>query len=256
MKNNNIGATELIKDVLENPARLDECYSLFTDYSILNALAIRYQCAKRGLDVGPTASFRKWKERGVRIKAGQKALAVCIPFLVKSKYLTKKVKQDDGTETDEPLTYTAFTWKNVVFTYAQTDKKPFKQTEKETKKWDYVKACRNLNINIIPFDLVNGNVQGFSNENGIAINPVGTHKDRTAIHEIAHSLLHKNSEKDANMKEVEAELVSFVLGSILKLKGAEESRGYIRHWLGSNKLEEKTAMRAICIANKIYQAGR
>lgn len=256
MKNTQIGAKEIIKDVLENPSRLAECYSLFHDYSILNALAIRFQCAKRNIECGPTASFKKWKERGVQILKGQKALSVCIPFLAKSRYLTHTVKAEDGTETVEPVTYTAFMWRPCVFTYSQTNKKPFDKAEEKPRLFDYERACRNLGIKIIPYDLVNGNTQGFSNDEGIAINPLGVHKTRTAIHEIAHHLLHKNNKADTATKEVEAEMVSFVLGSILGLDGAEESRGYIRHWLGSNELQEKTAMKAICLANKIYQAGR
>ena len=256
MNNNTVAAKSLVEEILNQPSKISECYTLFHDYSILNALAIRFQCQRKGLEVGPTASFKKWQERGVKIKKGQKALAVCIPFTVKSKYLTRKVKQNDGTETTEPVTYTAFTWKNCVFTYAQTDGKPFKQEEKQTRLFSYERACKALGIEIIPFDMVNGNVQGFSSEKGIAINPMAQHATRTAIHEIAHNLLHKNSNADKSLKEVEAELTSYILGLILKLDGVEESRGYIKHWLGSNELQEKTALKCICLANKIYTAGR
>lgn len=255
MQNKTLTGAALVRDVLDNPSRIDKCYSLFHDYSILNSLALVYQCEKRGLEVGPVASFKKWKSLGARIKKGQKALSICIPFNVKSKYLTRKVKQDDGTEKEEPVMFTAFSWKNVVFAHSQTEGGKIQEVHK--CKWELSKALRNLGIKQIPFSMVNGNVQGYANENGIALNPLGSHPIRTAVHELAHKLMHTGKTNlDSSTKEVEAELVSYILGLVLKLDGVEESRGYIKHWLGSNELQEKTAMKALAVANKIYSAGR
>ena len=244
-------ATELVQDILNNPAQIDKCYTFFHNYSILNSLALAFQIQKRGLPIGPVASFKKWKELGSKIKKGEKALSICIPLTIKSD--RTRTVQKDGKEVEEPVVFTAFSWKNVVFTLAQTDGKAVPDTPK--CKWDYVKACRNLKVNILNFDNINGNIMGYATKDGIAINPLNKHKIRTAVHELAHTLLHKKANNNA-LAEVEAELVSYIMGLVLKLDGAEESRGYIKHWLGNNELKEKTAMKALCIANKIYAAGR
>lgn len=257
MAENKSGLTAemLVRDVITNPFKIDSCYSLFYNYSILNSLALSFQIRKRGMEVGPCASFKKWSEMGARIKKGEKALYVCVPLTIKDKYRkTKKVV--DGVEKEVPLEFTFFSWKPCVFTWKQTE--GIDSPKMEGLSWDYKKALDKLGIKEVPFNMVDGNCQGYATDEGIALNPLGKHKTRTAVHEIAHKLLHcgKDNDKDRGVKEVEAELTSYVVGLILKLDGVEESRGYIRHWLANNELTEKTAMKALTTANKILNAGK
>ena len=65
----------------------------------------------------------------------------------------------------------------------------------------------------------------------------------------------KKCKTEQAIKEVEAELTSALVGYALGLDGADESRGYVQHWLGSNKLTNKSALRVLACANKILKAG-
>ena len=84
------------------------------------------------------------------------------------------------------------------------------------------------------------------------------------VHEIAHILLHGNDEEfidnnvlERNIKEVQAEMVAFLVMSMLGVTNEEvmsESRGYIQHWLKDGKVEPsetKAVMRAV---DKILEA--
>ena len=246
-------AAMLVRDILTNPFRIDSCYSLFHNYSILNSLALSFQIQKRGLKVGPCASFKKWSELGGRVNKGEKALFVCVPFQIKDKLHTIK-KIVDGVEKEEPGIITLFQWKPCVFTYAQVS--GVDEPKMEGLSWDYKKALDKLGIKELPYNSTDGNCQGYATDEGIALNPIGKHKVRTAVHEIAHKLLHTKGTGERNEKEVEAEMTSYIVGLILHLDGVEESRGYIRHWLGMNELTEKTAMKCLATANKILNAGK
>lgn len=244
----NVEAVELINKFLSEPGIISKCYSTFTNYSIMNGLALMYQIRGRGLALGPCASFAKWKAQGGKVKKGEKALWVNVPCKVK--ITDKKVNEE---EDDKVIT--CFYWKPCVFTLAQVDidMKP----EPVQTKWDKDKMLKELNICEIPFEMVNGNTQGYSCEKGVAINPLGMHKTRTLVHEVAHYLLHisKKCKTEHALKEVEAELTSALVGYALGLDGAEESRGYVQHYLGSNKLTNKSALRVLACANKILKAG-
>ena len=244
----NVEAVELINKFLSEPGIISKCYSTFTNYSIMNGLALMYQIRGRGLALGPCASFAKWKAQGGKVKKGEKALWVNVPCKVK--ITDKKVNEE---EDDKVIT--CFYWKPCVFTLAQVDidMKP----EPVQTKWDKDKMLKELNICEIPFEMVNGNTQGYSCEKGVAINPLGMHKTRTLVHEVAHYLLHisKKCKTEPAIKEVEAELTSALVGYALGLDGADEARGYVQHYLGSNKLTNKSALRVLACANKTLQAG-
>lgn len=244
----NVEAVELINKFLSEPGIISKCYSTFTNYSIMNGLALMYQIRGRGLALGPCASFAKWKAQGGKVKKGEKALWVNVPCKVK--ITDKKVNEE---EDDKVIT--CFYWKPCVFTLAQVDidMKP----EPVQTKWDKDKMLKELNICEIPFEMVNGNTQGYSCEKGVAINPLGMHKTRTLVHEVAHYLLHisKKCKTEHAIKEVEAELTSALVGYALGLDGADEARGYVQHYLGSNKLTNKSALRVLACANKILKAG-
>lgn len=248
----NAMASALIKEAVEMPGRLAECYSVFCNYSILNALALASQIrarAARGeqITLGPVASFKKWSEFGGKVKKGSKALWVNIPMVVKKK------KEE---EKEEDASFMFFRWKPCVFCFAQVE--GINPPNLETRgSWDIKRAMEKLGIKQIPFSHIDGNTQGYATKEGVALNPVASHPVRTLVHECAHFLLHfgKESTPD-NLKEVEAETVSYIVGACLGLDGAEESRGYIQHYLASAELPEKSAKRILSAANKIIKEGK
>ena len=63
---------------------------------------------------------------------------------------------------------------------------------------------------------------------------------KTAIHETAHSILHKDSDhlKDSATMEVEAESIAYVICQYFGLDTSDYSFGYIAGWSGSKELPE------------------
>lgn len=194
----------LITEALTNEGKIAECYSNFHNYSILNTLALMSQCSRRGLEISPVASFKKWSSMGGRIKKGSKALAVNLPLMHK-----KKVKDDEGNEKEINI-LTGYLWKNCVFALSQID--GIDKVEIPTVKgWDYKKAAETLKIPLIPYEDIDGNCQGYATEKGVAVNPLAEHSVRTIVHEFTHFLLHfKDKAKALSRSVKEAEAESFI----------------------------------------------
>lgn len=244
-----IAGPALIQEALNNPGVLSKCYSVFRNYSVMNGLALAMQCRKRGLDVGPCASFKKWGELGGKVNKGEKALWVCVPMLV------KKHKEESPKEDEKDESFMFFSWKPCVFTLAQVSGVEQSALPPAVGSWSIENVISSLNIPVLPWNSTDGNAQGYATQEGVALNPLGKHKVRTFAHEAAHYLMHFKDKADKETKEVEAELVSYIVGASLELPGEEESRGYIQHWLGNNELSQKSAMRVLACANKILRGG-
>jgi hypothetical protein len=76
---------------------------------------------------------------------------------------------------------------------------------------------------------------------------------------LGHTKEHQLSDDETtprDIREVEAESVAYILCSLLKLDGLVESRGYIQHWLGTEKIDDKSAQKIFSAANKILNAGK
>lgn len=241
----------LITEALTNEGKIAECYSNFHNYSVLNTLALMSQCARRGLEITPVASFKKWSSMGGKIKKGSKALAVNLPLMRK-----KKTTDDEGNEKEINI-LTGYLWKNCVFALSQIEGIDKVEMPK-IKGWDYKKAAETLKIPLIPYNEIDGNCQGYATKEGVAVNPLAEHATRTIVHEFAHFILHFKEKAKAlsrSVKEAEAEMTSYLVGAILGLDGSAESRGYIQHWLDGAEFNEKSCMRALAVANKILKAG-
>ena len=116
----------------------------------------------------------------------------------------------------------------------------------------------------VPFDALDGNVQGFARQRQIAISPVNPLPHKTTFHELAHVLLGHTSEGEQadsditprNLRECEAEAVALLCCAALDLPGTDYSRGYIQTWWGtSNPIPERSAQRILKVADQILKAG-
>jgi hypothetical protein len=121
-----------------------------------------------------------------------------------------------------------------------------------------------LNITRTPFDELNGNIQGFASGREIAVNPIAALPHKTTFHEMAHIVLgHTASEKlvdseqtARHIREVEAESVALICCETLGLEGADFCRGYIQHWLKTEKeIPNQSAARIFDAATSILKAG-
>jgi hypothetical protein len=176
----------------------------------------------------------------------------------------KRAAQADDTqdETTEPQVCYAFRFRAYWFVLAQTE-------GEETyippiPGFDIDTALRTLNITRTPFDEMNGNIQGFANGREIAVNPVAALPHKTTFHEIAHIVLgHTTTDRlvdgeqtARHIREVEAESVALICCETLALEGAEFCRGYIQHWLNTEKeIPNQSAARIFSAASTILKAG-
>jgi antirestriction protein ArdC len=249
---------ELLRDAVEKPGRMLEAYTAFHNYSFGNALLALEQCAKRHLQPGPLNTYRGWLEKKRQVRKGEKGITLCMPMPF------KKAAQADDTqdETVEPQTCYAFRFRAYWFVLVQTDGE--EMYVPPIPGFDIDTALRTLNINRTAFDEMNGNIQGFANGRAIAVNPLAALPPKTTFHEIAHIVLGHtttdrlvDSEQTArHIREVEAESVALICCETLGLEGAEFCRGYIQHWLKTEKeLPNQSAARIFVAASSILKAG-
>jgi antirestriction protein ArdC len=219
-----------------------------------------FQCAARGVEAGPLATFPKWKELGRSVKKGEKALMLCMPVTCKR---TKRVLAEDGTESEEGFAFTHFTYKSHWFVLSQTEGVEY--VAPAIPDWDQEIAIRKFDIALHTFQSLDGNVQGYANDcRQIAINPLAAMPHKTLFHELAHILLgHCDKSEDSEMtaisrehREVEAEAVALLCCESLNLPGAEYSRGYIQSWGHGQTISERSAQRIFRVADQILRAGR
>jgi len=249
---------ELLRDAVEKPGRMLEAYTAFHNYSFGNALLALEQCVRRSLQPGPLNTYRRWLEQKRQVRKGEKGITLCMPMPFKKAAQTDNVKD----ETTEPQTRYAFRFRAYWFVLAQTEGEetyaaPIPGFEMDT-------ALRTLNITRTPFDEMNGNIQGFANGREIAVSPLAALPHKTTFHELAHVVLgHTASEKlvdgektARHIREVEAESVDLICCETLGLEGAEFCRGYIQHWLKTEKeIPNHSAARIFAAATSILKAG-
>jgi len=246
---------QLLEHAVNEPGTLSNAYRQFHGYSIGNQLLALSQCLARRIQPGPIATFQRWKELGRYVRRGEKAITLCRPVTVK-----RTTTADDST--DEIIAATFFVYRPQWFVMAQTEGKPV--AEPVTPTWDKDRALSALDIQEIPFDLMDGNCLGFARQRSIAVNPVNSLPHKTRFHELAHVVLGHTSEGTMNdgeltprdLREVEAECVALICLAALGLPGVEFSRGYIQSWWGQgNPIPEKSAQRILKVADQILKAG-
>lgn len=256
MTTDNIQFSSLLDNAVSNPGIISEAYSAFHAYSLGNVLAAAFQCASRGIALGPIGSYKAWQDKGRQVKKGEKAIALCMPITCKGK------KENENGETEE-FSFSRFTWKNNWFVLSQTEGDDF-ANEAFTPEWDKQTALLSLNITEGTFNHHNGNCQGYASGTSIAINPLAAHPHKTRFHELAHVVLghtleHTMTDSETtptDTREVEAESVAFILCTLLDLPGQNESRGYIQNWLNGGTISEKSAQKIFSTADKILKAGK
>jgi antirestriction protein ArdC len=248
---------QLLQEAVSKPGTLMRAYSLFCNYSLGNQILALIQANQRGIPLGPIASFNRWKELGRHVKRGEKALTLCMPVTCKR---TVTEQAPDGTETDSEVTFKRFVFKRNWFMLGQTDGAEYQAPA--IPMWDRDRALRTLAVEEIPFELMNGNCQGYATGRQIAINPDAQMPAKTTFHELAHielghtsEAVHDSETLPRNLKEVEAESVALLCLESLGLPGSEYARGYIQAWLQGAEIPERSAQRIFSAADKILKAG-
>jgi antirestriction protein ArdC len=245
----------LLAEAISELGKISEAYHRFHGYSLGNRIWAMNQCSARGITPGPLSSFHRWKELGRYVKKGEKAICLCMP-------VTVKCKEADQTENETENTYQVFVLKNNWFVLSQTEGNNY--VPDPPPEWNETRALETLRIMKVPFDLMNGNVQGYAaRDRKISVSSIAVHPYKTLFHEIGHVLL-GHLETDTltdteqishGVTEVEAESVAMLCCASLNLPGAECSRGYIQSWAEGQPISEKSAQRIFAAADKILKAG-
>jgi antirestriction protein ArdC len=248
---------QLLEEAVTKPGTLMKAYSLFWNYSLGNQILALVQANRRNIPLGPIASFNRWKELGRYVRRGERAIELCMPVTCK-----RTVKEDDadGNDGETEITYKRFVFRRNWFMLSQTDGKDY--VPPAIPSWDRARALATLGVDEIPFEMMNGNCQGYAKGRQIAINPVAQHPAKTTFHELAHvelghtsEAVHDSEALPRSLKEVEAESVAFLCLDSLGMDGVEYCRGYIQSWLQGATIPERSAQRIFAVADKILKAG-
>jgi hypothetical protein len=256
-RQNDIQFRQLLEEAVSKPGTLMKAYSLFWNYSLGNQILALIQANNRGIALGPIASFNRWKELGRYVKRGQKAIELCMPVTCKR---TVTEQDESGNDIESEITFRRFVFRRNWFMLAQTDGAAY--VPPSIPQWDRARALATLNVEEIPFEMLNGNCQGYAKGRQFAINPVAQHPAKTAFHELAHielghtsEAVHDSEALPRSLKEVEAEAVALLSLESLGMDGAEFCRGYIQNWLSGAEIPERSAQRIFSAADKILKAG-
>ena len=266
---------KLFDSILTEPGLISNHYRAFHNYSLGNQALAIVQLVERGIPISPIASFNGWKQKGRKVKKGQKAIALWMPVTIKG----RKDQDGEGENCAEGAgdegARSIFVMRNNWFAFEQTepderaDCPSYSAPDVPCVAWNPELALQKLGIEEVPFEHVLGNAQGYAtpSKRRIAISPLAAIPHKTRFHEMAHCLLHANQEGELNcaeqldisIKEAEAESTAFLCCAALGLPGIEYSRGYIQGWLSDESqraLFQKSASRVFSAANRILKAGQ
>lgn len=243
--------SHLLSEAVSQPGLLLAAYSAFHQYSIGNQVLALVQCQQRNIKPGPLSTFQNWKSKGRYVRKGERALTLCMPVTVKGK-----------DEAGEDERFTRFIYRPRWFVLSQTEGQDVEPSLPPT--WEKSKALATLNITETPFELLDGNTQGYAKGRSISISPLAALPHKTLFHELAHVTLghtaegqtHDGESTPRNLKEVEAEAVALILCETLQLSGAVYARGYLQSWLQGEAIPERSAQKIFHAADVIIRAGQ
>ncbi|MDI9934711.1 hypothetical protein QM806_04480 [Rhodococcus sp. IEGM 1351] len=242
--------TELLEQVINMPGELGDTYTRFINLSLGNQALLMMQNVFE-----PVNTFRRWGEDfGRDVKKGARAKYIRRP-------LFKKEVNEQGKEEEKLI---GFKLVKCMFGVSDTEGDPL--PEYEAPEWSQSRARQNLNITEVPFEELDGNVQGFSYARNLAINPVAAFPLKTWLHEASHIEAghtgpgsHEEYLTHRGEKEFEAETSAYILMhrlGALALFNAAESRNYVQSWMRNKKPTPESSGRVLRVSERILKAGR
>jgi hypothetical protein len=224
-----------LTEALNAPGSLGNTYRRYYDYSFLNQIRLLLQGVRE-----PVATYNRWHELGRQVRKGSKAKVVLAPIMVSRERKDTNgaiVLGSDGKPRKGQV-LVGFRDSRTVFGYSDTDGDELPPVE--LPGWDTDTALGALGIDRVPFNMVNGNAQGFSFEDDdgrhLAINPTAAYPAKTLLHELAHLVLGHckgNDETHRGVAEFEAEATAYLVAKELELidwDAAESSRPSTKSW--------------------------
>lgn len=240
----------LIETALTAPGHLGNVYNRFYSYSFMNQMLLLMQGVQE-----PVATYKRWQAMGRQVVKGAKAKEIVRPITVTR-------KNDDG---EVEASFLRFKAVKCLFTVSQTEGDPLPPAP-ELPEWSLPRALKQLDIREVPYQLLDGNTQGYSVDRRYAINPVAVHPFKTTLHEVSHITAgHTVPEKLAEylghrgVYEFEAEGSAYLVANELQVLPEEQasgSRAYIQTWLQGERPAETSIRRVFATTDAILRAGR
>ncbi|NLK23155.1 MAG: ImmA/IrrE family metallo-endopeptidase [Clostridiales bacterium] len=249
---------EGIKDLYKSDKYKEylDVMSRFHNYSSNNIGLILLQKP----DASRVAGFNAWKKEFNRfVNKGEKGIGILAPASYKKTIEIDKIDpitqepmlNKDGKKVTEKKEITQNYFRVVyVFDVSQTDGEPL--PELASKLTDEVKdfdVLFNILKNVSPYPIEYEDITSSANGYCDPVNKrIAIRKGlaeaqiiKTAIHEIAHSILHsdlKTRVRDSSTREVEAESIAYVVSNVLGIDTSSYSFGYVGGWSKDKELSQ------------------
>lgn len=243
--------SNLMNEALTAPGRMSSVYSRFYDYSVMNQLLLLSQGVFE-----PVATYQRWQDMGRQVVKGSTAKFILRPI---------QVKVEDRENPGETKTITKFKAVRCLFGVSETEGEDL--PEYEPPEWNADRALGALAINRVAFKDLSGNMQGYSIDRDIAINPVAGYPFKTLIHEVSH-VEHGHTTPDGlkmyqahrGLMEFQAEGAAYIVMNDLAVPDdqwdKEGSRHYIQTWLRGEKPSDAAIKDVFKVATRVLKAGR
>lgn len=247
---------QLMEEALTAPGQLGNVYNRLHEYSFGNNLLFLSQGVRE-----PVASWKRWQSLGRHVLQGARAKQVIVPIIIKDR--REEAEESDGANAPDKRVV-GFKLVRGVFALSDTDGPELPPVQLPT--WDLQHALATLAIKQVPFQGLNGNIQGYAVEREIAINPIAAHPEKTLFHELGHVVLGHTVASSLGeyathrgLMEFQAESTAYLsLNEVGRMdeETASHSRGYIRHWLQDERPGERAIRLVFAATDQILRAGR
>lgn len=233
--------------------------SRFHNYSFNNTLLIMMQKP----DASHVAGYQSWQNNfGRHVKKGEKGIAILAPAPYKITVEQEKKDTDgkavigkNGKPVMEKTEIKIPAYKKVtVFDVSQTEGRELPSIKVNELSGSvenfnlYMEAVRQISPVPVEYGNISSGAKGYfsSAEQKIVIQDKMSQMQtaKTAVHELAHSVLHDTKldpdagKKDRQTKEVEAESIAYAVCRYYGLDTSEYSFGYIAAWSSTKELPE------------------
>lgn len=230
--------------------------SKFHHYSFNNVLLIAMQKP----DASLVAGYSDWVKKHHRyVKKGEKAIRILAPTPYKKTVDVDVIDQDGNTWKEEKEVLVPMFKIVNVFDVSQTDGEPLpglgvdELTGDVAEYTDFLEALQSVSPCPISFENIPGSSHGYYHhvDRRIAIQEGMSELQtlKTAIHEIAHAVLHAWPEDgkkpkdgpDRHTKEVQAEAVAYTVCQHYGLDTSDYSFAYVAGWSSGRDMKELKA---------------